>query len=54
MSIEKVKLLGIKGNSRDLDRFLANVLLKVMFKLKMQKKYITKVGNLSILNMTIK
>lgn len=26
MSIEKVKLLGIKGNSKDLDRFLANVL----------------------------
>ena len=27
MSIEKVKLLGIKGNSKDLDKFLANVLL---------------------------
>ena len=30
MSIEKVKLLGIKGNSRDLDRFLANVLFKIL------------------------
>ena len=49
MSIEKVKLLGIKGNSRDLDRFLANVLFKSDVQIEDAK-----VGNLSILNMTIK
>lgn len=28
MSVEKMKLLGITGNSKDLDQFLANILLK--------------------------
>ena len=45
MSIEKVKLLGIKGNSKDLDRFLANVLFSSDVQIEDAKKYIIKVGN---------
>lgn len=42
MSIEKVKLLGIKGNSRDLDRFLANVLFKSDVQIEDAKKIYNK------------
>ena len=42
MSIEKVKLLGIKGNSRDLDRFLANVLFKSDIQIEDAKKIYNK------------
>ena len=42
MSIEKVKLLGIKGNSRDLDRFLANVLFNSDVQIEDAKKIYNK------------
>ena len=42
MSIEKVKLLGIKGNSRDLDMFLANVLFNSDVQIEDAKKIYNK------------
>lgn len=42
MSIEKVKLLGIKGNSKDLDRFLANVLFSSDVQIEDAKKIYNK------------
>ena len=42
MSIEKMKLLGIKGNSRDLDRFLANVLFNSDVQIEDAKKIYNK------------
>ena len=42
MSIEKVKLLGIKGNSKDLDKFLANVLLNSDVQIEDAKKIYNK------------
>lgn len=42
MSIEKVKLLGIKGNSKDLDRFLANVLFNSDVQIEDAKKIYNK------------
>lgn len=42
MSIEKVKLLGIKGNSKDLDRFLANVLFNSDIQIEDAKKIYNK------------
>lgn len=38
MSIEMVKLLGIKGNSNNLDRFLANVLFNSDIQIEDAKK----------------
>lgn len=42
MSIERVKLLGIKGNSKDLDRFLANVLFNSDIQIEDAKKIYNK------------
>ena len=42
MSIEKVKLLGIKGNSKYLDRFLANVLFNSDVQIEDAKKIYNK------------
>lgn len=42
MAIEKVKLLGIKGDSKNLDRFLANVLLKSDVQIEDAKKIYNK------------
>ena len=38
MAIEKMKLLGITGNSKNLDKFLANVLLKSDIQIEDAKK----------------
>ena len=42
MSIEMVKLLGIKGNSNNLDRFLANVLFNSDIQIDVAKKIYNK------------
>ena len=42
MSVEKVKLLGIKGNSKYLDRFLANVLFNSDVQIEDAKKIYNK------------
>lgn len=42
MAIEKMKLLGIKGESKNLDRFLANVLFKIDIQIEDAKKIYNK------------
>ena len=50
MAIEKMKLLGITGNSQDLDKFLANVLFKNDLQIEDAKKIYNKGWKLEYFN----